>query len=362
MERARAAGCELLDLTVSNPTTCGFAYDAAAIGQALAHPQAVHYQPNPRGLRSARDGISAAYPGSIDPERIFVTAGTSEAYANIFRLLCNVGDEVLIAAPGYPLLDLIADLCDVRLVKYHLFYDHAWHVDIHDLEAKVTDRTRAIVLVHPNNPTGSYVTERDAVNEICARRGLSLIVDEVFLDFALEAPRAASFAGNEAALTFTLNGLSKMAGLPQMKAAWTIVSGPAKRREEAIGRLEFIDDTFLSASTPIQLALPRFLEGRAEFQHQVITRAKKNLAALEDLLAHGHACARLFVAAGWYVILRVPALQSDEELAIDLLEREGVIVEPGHFFDFPSDGHLVLSLLTPEKVFTEGVRRIIARF
>lgn len=358
----RVTGRELLDLTVSNPTTCGFAYNAEAIGRALEHGQMTQYQPDPHGLRSTRDAISALYPVSIDSEHMFITAGTSEAYANLFRLLCDVGDEVLIAAPGYPLLDLIANLCDVRLVKYHLFYDHAWHVDVHDLEAKVTERTRAVVLVHPNNPTGSYVTERDALNEICTRRGLALIVDEVFLDFGLEMPRAASFAGNEAALTFTLNGLSKMAGLPQMKAAWTIVSGPVKQREEAIRRLEFINDTFLSASTPTQLALPRFLEERAEFQDQVVARAKNNLASLDSLVTQGHACARLFAAAGWYVILRVPALQSDEELAIDLLVREGVIVEPGHLFDFPGDGHLVLSLLTPEDVFAEGVRRIIARF
>ena len=362
LERARRERRELLDLTVSNPTTCGFEYDADAIRRALEHPQALAYRPNPLGLRSAREAIGALHPGGVDPDHILLTAGTSEAYVNIFRLLCNAADEVLIAAPGYPLLDLIADLCDVRLVKYHLFYDHAWHIDLHDLEAKITTRTRAIVLVHPNNPTGSYVVEREALNEICARRALALIVDEVFLDFALEEPRAVSFAGNRAALTFTLNGLSKMAGLPQMKLAWTIASGPAASRDEAIRRLEFINDTFLSASTPVQLALPQLLATRQGFQQQVIARAKANLDTLDALLGERHACSRLHAAAGWYVILRVPALTSDEELAIELLEKEGLVVESGHFFDLPSDGYLVLSLLTPEAVFVDGVRRIVARF
>lgn len=362
LERARAEGRELLDLTVSNPTACGFEYDADSIRRALENPKTLTYQPDPRGLSSAREVISGLHSGSVAPEHIFLTAGTSEAYANIFRLLCNTGDEVLIAAPGYPLLDLIADLCDVRLVKYHLFYDHSWHIDVHDLESKISERTRAIVLVHPNNPTGSYVAERDALNEICGRKRLALIVDEVFLDFSLEEKQAASFAGNSAALTFILNGLSKMAGLPQMKAAWTVLSGPAEQRSEAIRRLEFINDTFLSASTPVQLALPQLLETRYGFQQQVITRAKHNLDTLDSLFASGHACSRLFVGGGWYVVLRVPALVPDEDLAIDLLQKEGVVVESGHFFDFSSDGYLVLSLLTPEKVFAEGVRKILARF
>jgi aspartate/methionine/tyrosine aminotransferase len=362
LEHARASGSELLDLTVSNPTTCGFEYDADAIRKALEHPETLSYRPEPLGLMSARKAISVLYPELIDPPHIFISAGTSEAYAHIFRLLCNAGDEVLIAAPGYPLLDLIADLCDVRLVKYHLFYDHAWHIDLHDLEAKISSRTRAIVLVHPNNPTGSYVAEREALNEVCARRNLALVVDEVFLEFAIEEAAAPSFAGNAPALTFTLNGLSKMAGLPQMKAAWTVVSGPPVRRDEAMRRVEFINDTFLSASTPIQLALPQLLETRHAFQQQVRARSKRNLNQVDALLAHGHACSRLFVAAGWYVTLRVPALVSDEDLAIDLLEKVGVILEPGHFFDFPNDGYLVLSLLTPERAFAEGVGRILARF
>lgn len=351
----------LLDLTISNPTMSGFEYDAEAISRALEHPETLQYRPDPRGLVSAREAIASLYSG-IDPEHIFVSAGTSEAYAHIFRLLCNAGDEVLIAAPGYPLLDLIADLCDVRLVKYHLFYDHSWHIDLHDLESKISERTRAIVVVHPNNPTGSYVAEREPLNDICARRGLALIVDEVFLDFALEETAAPSFAGNTAVLTFTLNGLSKMVGLPQMKAAWTIVSGSAAHRDEAVRRLEFINDTFLSASTPVQLALPALLATREGSQKQVIGRAKNNLRALDGMLAHSHACSRLFVAAGWYVVLRVPALRSDEDVAIDLLEKDGVVVESGYFFDFPNDGYLVLSLLTPESIFAEGARRILARF
>lgn len=362
LERARASGRTLLDLTVSNPTTCGFEYDAEGIRRALEHPESLEYRPEPLGLMSTRKAISVLYSELVEPADIFITAGTSEAYSHIFRLLCNAGDEILIGAPGYPLLDLIADLCDVRLVKYHLFYDHAWHIDLHDLEARITPRTRGIVLVHPNNPTGSYVAEREALNQICANRNLALIVDEVFLDFALEEDAAPSFAGNAATLTFTMNGLSKMAGLPQMKAAWTVVSGPVVQRDEALRRLEFINDTFLSASTPIQLALPQLLETKQRFQQQVRERSKHNLSQIDELLAHGHPCSRLFGAAGWYVTLRVPALVSDEDLAIDLLEKEGVIVESGHFFDFSNDGYLVLSLLTPPEIFAEGGRRILARF
>jgi alanine-synthesizing transaminase len=362
LEHARASGRTLLDLAVSNPTACGFEYDADAIRRAFEHPEVLRYRPEPLGLRAARTAIAALYPDRVDAAHIFITAGTSEAYAHIFRLLCKAGDEVLIAAPGYPLLDLIADLCDVRLMKYHLFYDHAWHIDLHDLEAKITPRTRAIVLVHPNNPTGSYVAEREALNELCGGRNLALLVDEVFLEFPLEEDAARSFAGNSPALTFTMNGLSKMAGLPQMKAAWTVVSGAAAQRDEAVRRVEFINDTFLSASTPVQLALPQLLDIRQTFQQQVRARAQRNLSELDALLSDGHACSRLFVAAGWYVTLRVPALVADEELAIDLVVKDGVIVEPGHFFDFPNDGYLVLSLLTPPEIFTEGIRRILARF
>jgi aspartate/methionine/tyrosine aminotransferase len=271
---------------------------------------------------------------------------------------------VLLAAPGYPLLDLLAALCDVKLVNVHSFYDHGWHLDLHGLEQKITARTKAIALVHPNNPTAAYVTpeEKKALEAIAARHELALIMDEVFLDYAMETSPQPSFAGPASVLTFTLNGISKLCGLPQMKAAWLTVSGPAAAADEAVRRLEFIADTFLSASTPIQLALPDLLSTRAGFQSQLLKRMHSNLKALDELLAPAPSCSRLRVDGGWYVVLRVPATSSDEELALALLENDHVLVEPGHFFDFAAEGHLVLSLMTPEAPFAKGVTRLLARF
>lgn len=369
LHAARHAGRELLDLTASNPTIAGFEYGAAGIRDAFDHPDALRYLPEAQGLATARQAIARYYaelpsPVQVDASSLFVVSGTSEAYSDLFRLLCEAGDEVLIAAPGYPLLDMLADICDVRLIKYHLFYDHGWHIDMHDLEQRVTARTRAIVLVHPNNPTGSFVkpSEREQLDCIAKERNLALIVDEVFLDFPVEGNEQRSFAGNEGALTFTLSGISKICGLPQMKAAWMYVSGPEESQSDALRRLELIADTFLSASTPIQLALPRLLATRADFQNQLLHRIRKNLAELDRQLGTMHACARLQVEGGWYVTLRVPSNQADEELAISLIEKDGVIVESGHFFDFPQDGYLVLSLMTPEREFAEGVHRLLARF
>ena len=355
----------MIDLTVSNPTTAGFAYDEERIGRVRYAP----YSPDAKGLLSARQGIATYYrertvPAEISPDNLFVLPGTSEGYADLFRLLCDAGDEILIAAPGYPLLDLLATLSDVKLVHFHSFYDHGWHLDLHDLEQRITKRTRAVALVHPNNPTGAYISdaERRALTSLCAQRSLALIVDEVFLDYALEAEVQRSFADESSVLTFTLNGVSKLCGLPQMKAAWLTVSGPADAIQEAIRRLEIISDTFLSAATPVQLALPDLLATRLDFQSQLIARLKTNLAFLDRELTRASSCSRLFVAGGWYAVLRVPVTDSDEDLALALLEKEGVLVEPGHFFDFAAEGYLILSLMAPEAEFAVGVQKILARF
>jgi aspartate/methionine/tyrosine aminotransferase len=368
VEKAQKGKRKLLDLTLSNPTTA-FEFDRQKILAALNDQRAVVYSPAPKGLLSAREGIACYYAQLptrrvVNPEELFVLSGTSEAYAHLFRLLCNAGDEVLIASPGYPLLDILADVCDVTLTHFHLFYDHGWHLDLHDLETKITPLTRAVVLVHPNNPTGSYVKadERERLVDLCARKSLALIVDEVFLDYPVESGTQASFAATADLLTFVVSGVSKICGLPQMKAGWISVSGPGALKHEAIRRLEMISDSFLSASTPIQLALPEFLETRNGFQSQLKTRLRANLNELDRQLASTPPCSRLVVEGGWYVILRVPATRSDEDLAIELIEREGVLVESGHFFDFPNDGYLILSLMTPETTFTEGVKRILARF
>jgi hypothetical protein len=378
------AGSKLLDLTVSNPTQAGLQYDESAILNALADAAALVYAPSPKGLIAARQAVteyySAIFPPSehfqVPSESMVLTASTSEAYSHLFRLLCNAGDEILAPTPSYPLFDFLADLQDVRLIPYSLFYDQGWHIDLHSVETVLSPRTRAILLVHPNNPTGSYVTvaEREWLNCIGKRHELALVADEVFLDYANHedvschntsasgaesAGRVPSFASNTDVLTFTLSGLSKLSGLPQMKLAWIVVSGPDDLAAQALSRLEVIADTYLSVSTPIQLAASRFLAGGPEIRRQLKQRLHANLKELDEQLARQSLCSRLRVEGGWYAILRVPATRSDEETAIELLRTTDVLVQPGYFYDFSTEGHLVLSLITPEAEFTEGIRRLI---
>jgi alanine-synthesizing transaminase len=361
----RAAGKLLLDLTVSNPTECGFEYDGAAILDALRNPAALTYEPNPRGLEAARRVVAGYYAErqeNVSVEDIFLTTSTSEAYSYVFRTLCDAGDELLIPSPSYPLFDFLADIQDVSLVRYPLLYDHGWQIDFHALKQAITPRTRGVIVVHPNNPTGHFAKsgEMARLNAICSAREMAIIADEVFLDFSLEQNRAKSFAANGEALTFTLSGLSKICGLPQMKAAWLIASGPALRKRETLARLEVIADTYLSVNAPVQLAIPKFLEQRHGFQKQVMARVGRNLAELDRQLGAQKACSRLKVEGGWYAVLRIPAMRSDEDLAIELLNAHGVCVHPGHFYDFSSDGYLVVSLITAEGNFAEGIGRIFA--
>jgi alanine-synthesizing transaminase len=363
----RAAGKPLLDLTVSNPTACGFAYDRQAILQALANPCSLSYDPNPKGLLVAREAVAKYYLAreiNVPVEDIILATSTSEAYSFAFRALCNPGDELLIPEPSYPLFSFLADIHDLRLVGYPLLYDHGWQVDFHALRQAITSRTRGIIVVHPNNPTGNFCKawEMEKLNEICSSRQIALIADEVFLDFHLHATSPRSFAANGACLTFTMSGLSKISGLPQMKAAWLITSGPEQIKAPALSRLEVIADTFLSMNTPVQLAIPRFLELRHEFQKQLMARVRRNLAQLDANVAAQSSCARLEVEGGWYAILRVPVTRSDDDLAIDLLTTQGIYVHPGHFYDFPTDGFLIVSLITPADDFDEGLRRVLSVF
>jgi alanine-synthesizing transaminase len=241
-------------------------------------------------------------------------------------------------------------------------YDHGWQIDFHALEQAITTRTRGVIVVHPNNPTGHFTKPSEMVklNTICSAREMAIIADEVFLDFALDGNRAASFAANSGALTFTLSGLSKISGLPQMKAAWLVVSGPQNLKREALGRLEIIADTYLSVNAPVQLALPGLFEQRHTFQKQLVSRVRGNLAELDRQLAGQNACSRLPVEAGWYVVLRVPAIRSDEDLALELLTAEDVYVHPGHFYDFPSDRFLVVSLIIQGMAFSQGIANVLA--
>jgi alanine-synthesizing transaminase len=373
-------------LSASNPTEVGFTVNAEALLHALQNPAALTYVPDPKGIVLARQAVAEYYADrgdEVSADSVILTASTSEAYSFVFRAMCNPGDELLVPAPSYPLFGFLADIHDVRLVHYPLMYDHGWQIDFHALEGAITPRTRGIIVVNPNNPTGHYVKPEElaTLNEICSSRDLALIADEVFLDFAhetngarrdlLKAPRPPrpgdekkprSLSSNAGALTFTMSGLSKISGLPQMKAAWLVTSGPEALKKQALDRIEVIADTYLSMNAPIQLALPAFLDQRHGFQKQVLTRVKRNLGELDRQLMLRKTCSRLEVEGGWYAVVRVPATRTDDELAVDLLTKKGIYVHPGHFYDFTKDGHLIVSLIMPEREFAEGCRQMLGMF
>jgi len=355
VRRLRESGREVFDLTVSNPTLCGFDYGGDALLAPLAEPQAMLYEPDPLGMLWARVAVAGYYRehgAEVATHRICLTTSTSEAYSYLFRLLCEPGDQVLVAQPSYPLFDFIARLDDVRLGGFPLWYSDGWHVDMQALELAVTERTRAVVVVHPNNPTGNFCSpeERGKLQEFCAQHGLALIVDEVFLDYALEGVRAESFAaGASPALTFVLSGLSKVCGLPQMKVSWMVVKGPEELVAGAMERLEVIGDTFLSVNAPMQFALPHWLRGRASIQSQIRARMVANLATLDAALA-GSGVDRLAMQGGWTAVLRVP--RAGDFVAACL--EAGVIVQPGEFYGL-AEGRVVVSLLTLPEVWARGL-------
>ncbi len=370
LAECRAAGKSVLDFTASNPTECGFTYDAEAILAALQDPAVLSYAPDPRGLLAAREAVCGYYATRSDvltPDNLILTTSTSEAYSFVFRLLCESGDEVLVPQPSYPLFDFLADLHDVKLVRYPLLYDHGWQIDFHALRQVLTARTRAVIVVNPNNPTGNFckAAEIAELNAICSARGTAIIADEVFLDYSLlpEPPR--SFVTNNAAPTFTMSGLSKIAGLPQFKASWLAVSGPSEWKRDALERLEVIADTFLSMNAPVQHAMPKLLALRAPFQRQLQARVRENLIELDRRLAARQPTrdtrniARLEVEGGWYAVLTLPASCSSDEVALRLLTEHGAYVHPGHFYEFAGDRRLVVSLITPPAEFATGVRRLL---
>lgn len=363
-QELRAAGRKVLDLTISNPTRAELHYDPETILQALVNPEAMDYDPQPKGLRSAREAVAAYYGkqyNDIDPESIVLTTSTSEGYSYVFRLLCNGEDEILVPKPSYPLFEFLADLQDVKLVPYPLLYDHGWQIDFPSLYKAVNYRTRAVVVVHPNNPTGSFVAdkERSVLNQFSREYNLALVADEVFLDYAHDGAARATFADNREALTFTLSGLSKISGLPQMKLAWIVTSGADEQVSAALARLEVIADTYLSMNAPIQLAAPVLLEQRHSVQPLLLDRVRANLSELDRGLAKQKSCRRLDVEGGWYAVLRVPVTQSDEDLAIEILRKHSVLVHPGHFYDFPNDGYLIVSLITPLQDFRKGIAKLL---
>jgi aspartate/methionine/tyrosine aminotransferase len=359
--RLRAeAGEPIADLTASNPTRCGFAYDPQLLA-ALTDPEALDYDPQPRGLLRARQAVCDYYAShcvSLKPEQITLTTSTSEAYSFLFRLLCDAGSEILVPQPGYPLFDFLAVLDDVRIKPVPFVYDHGWQIDPESFRRAITPLTRAIVLVHPNNPTGHFTKPWEAkeLAQICREFDLALIVDEVFLDYEFPGSfsgKPVSFAaGIEGVPVFVVSGLSKIAGLPQMKAAWIVAAGPEALAAQE--RLEVIADTFLSMNAPVQCALTAWLEGREAIQQQIRGRTAANLAELDRQLSRLPEVSRLEVEGGWYAVLRIPALQPDERTVLALLER-GVWVHPGYFFGMPPSGWLVVSLLGPVAEFNRGV-------
>lgn len=368
----RARQLPVHDLTVANPTDCGFIYDPHLL-DALANPAALRYAADPFGLPTARAAVCDYYRDhqklidqnaslDIHPRQVILTASTSEAYSFLFRLLCDPGDEVLIAQPSYPLFDFLADLDDVRLVPYPVFYDHGWHLDLHALRERITDRTRAIVIVHPNNPTGHFTLaqDRQELEQLAVEHKLALIVDEVFLDYSFDKPARGFALGRHPALTFVLSGLSKVAGLPQMKLAWIAAFGPPEILHSALARLEVIADTFLSVGSPVQHALAPWLSARHAMQRQIARRVAENLDFLDRALQLNPAINRLQVEGGWYAVLRVPALASDEATAVRLLRQCGLLVHPGSFFGMQESGLLVISLLPSPATFAIAIEALVA--
>lgn len=362
----RASGTPVLDLTESNPTRAGIASPPDLL-EPLFNAAARLYEPAPGGLEAARQAVAADYARrgvAMSADRIVLTASSSEAYAHLFKLLCDTGDRVLTPLPSYPLFEYLAGLESVAVDRYALAYDGEWRLPLSSVEAALTPRTRALVVVNPNNPTGSYLRrdEAAALLELCAKRDLAVISDEVFTDYAFgeDPQRHGSLAGETGALVFCLGGLSKSCGLPQMKLGWIAVSGPDSLREEALARLEIVADTYLSVATPVQHAAPLWLARLASLQAPITARLRENRAALERLVDRDSPATLLRLEGGWYAVLRVPATLPEEERVCRLLERHDVLVHPGYFFDFPGEAYLVLSLLPPPAEFALGLRRILA--
>ena len=362
LEEKRSARAEILDVTESNPTRAQFSYPEPEILAALSDARSILYEPSPAGLLEARQAI-AGYHGGIDPNRIVVTASTSEAYSLLFKLLADPGDEVLVPRPSYPLFEFLANLESVRVVQYPLVYHEGWAVDFEALRQHAASRTRAVIVVNPNNPTGSFLKseELNRLVAFCAERNLAILSDEVFSDYTLgeDSRRVCSLTGVREVLAFSLSGLSKVIGLPQMKLGWIVVSGPAGVRSAALERLELIADTYLSVNTPVQWAAAKLLGLRDRIQKQISDRVRDNLAFLRERIGTDSSWSVLDLEGGWYATVRAPKIRTEEEWALHLLRDKDVLVQPGFFFDFDTEAFLVVSLLTPPEAFREAIRRLL---
>ncbi len=363
----RASGVEFDDLTESNPTRVGIDYPGRLL-EALAQPSGLTYAPEPFGLPSAREAVVGDFRRrgmSVSRDRVVLTASTSDAYSTLFKLLCDPGDEVLVPAPSYPLFEYLAALDSVSPRTYQLDYHGAWSLDIDGLRRATTDRTRAAIVVSPNNPTGSYLkrAELDALASHCRAHDLVLIGDEVFAEYVIDAdlPRTSSVLAQRQALTFSLGGLSKGLGLPQLKLGWMVASGPEELVRPALERLEIICDAYLPVATPVQAGLPALFAEGAVIRRAIRDRVTRNYRALLQAVARCPSVDALPAEGGWYAVIQVPAMQSEESLVLQLLEHDRVLVHPGYFFDFPREAYLVLSLLPPAEVFDRAVSRVLDR-
>jgi alanine-synthesizing transaminase len=363
---ARASGRPILDLTETNPTRVGLAYPESLL-EPLACRAALRYEPQPFGMPAAREAVATEYAAAglrVDPARIILTASTSEAYSFLFKLLCDPGDEVLVPVPSYPLFDHLCRLDGVGIRTYPLDYHGTWSPDVPALASVVTPRTRAVLLVSPNNPTGSVLGRGDLheIARVCADRGLALVGDEVFADYPIDPrPDRASVLEQADILTFSLGGLSKSVGLPQLKLGWIAASGPDRELATALGRLEVVADAYLSVSTPVQAAAGELLAGGRAVRRLIRDRVRHNLDALNGEAAHAPSCSVLRVEGGWSAVVRVPATRPEEQLVLELLDRDAVLVHPGYFFDFSREAYLVVSLLPDPAVFREATARIFSR-
>jgi len=363
LEDLQAQKIPVADLTASNPTSCGFVYPDGMLS-ALNFAENFNYHPDACGISAARRAVARYYARhreGVSPENIILTASTSEAYSFLMRLLVNPGEKVLIPKPSYPLFQFLLEINDVNFEHYPLMYDGQWRLDRRALESLVDAQTKAVIVVNPNNPTGSYL-DRDELNflsALCRQHRMAIISDEVFFEYPLDPGGAVSCAGHQAALTFVLGGLSKTLGLPQMKCAWILASGPQPLLEESLSRLEIIADTYLSVNTPVQNALSAWLGHAAGIQQQIISRVNENRQWLkEHLSAHTEL---LSLQGGWYATLRIPAVKSEEEWVLEFMREDHVSVYPGYFFDFEKEAYIILSLLPPAAVFQEAAGRILSR-
>jgi aspartate/methionine/tyrosine aminotransferase len=366
LQERKVAGLAVLDLTDSNPTRAGFEYPEDLLTP-LADARGLHYAPLPFGLLAARRAVAADYARrgiTVDPSRIALTASTSEAYSLLFKLLASPGDEILVPRPSYPLFDHLTALDGVIPRAYDLDDHGSWSIDFSSLDDALGPKTRAVLIVHPNNPTGSFISEsdRERLASVCGRHGLAIIADEVFADYSLEpdAP-GGSLLTRDDVLVFALGGLSKSIGLPQVKLGWIATAGPAAIVEAALSRLELVCDTYLSVSTPVQLAASELLQCGAGVRAQIAARLSNNYARLRALVSDVPSCRLLRAEGGWYAVVQVPSFQSEEELVIDLLTVDGVLVHPGYFFDFPRESFVIVSLLPRADVFASGVARLLDR-